>query len=156
MSFFKRFGSSKTSQRSSDSDNESSSAASSTKGSASDGAGLTLTKTTSSSSRLGRVFSGGFRSRKLSRQAEYAHLHKPFTPENLEHQKILNAFEWNFGTTRNSFDSSFSGISPCTSRRGSMSDGERSLPPLDCNDLSARISKSAVDDDVAPDATPSN
>jgi len=152
MSFFKRFGSSKSSRRSSGSDNESS-AASSTKGSGSDGAGLTLTKTTSSS-RLSRVFT---RTRKLSKQAEYAHLHKPFTPENLEHQKILNAFEWNFGTTRNSFDSSFSGVSPCTSRRGSMSDGERSLPPLDCNDLSARITKSSVDDeDIAPDAIPAN
>ncbi|KAH7041050.1 uncharacterized protein B0I36DRAFT_344691 [Microdochium trichocladiopsis] len=154
MSFFKRFGGSKTSQRSSGSDNESS-AASSPKGSG-EGAGLTLTKTTSSS-RLGRVFSGGFRSRKLSNKGAYAHLHKPFTPENLEHQKILNAFEWNFGTKRNSFDSSFSGISPCTSRRGSMSDGERSLPPFDCADLSARIKKSSMDDeDVAPDAMPSN
>ena len=153
MSFFKRFGSSKSSRRSSGSDNESG-AASSTKGSGSDGAGLTLTKTTSSSSRLSRVFT---RTRKLSKQAEYAHLHKPFTPENLEHQKILNAFEWNFGTTRNSFDSSFSGVSPCTSRRGSMSDGERSLPPLDCNDLSARITKSSVDDeDIAPDAILAN
>lgn len=151
MSFFKRFGSSKTSQRSSGSDNDSSTA-SSPKGST-DGAGLTLTKTTSSSSRLGRVF----RSRKLSNKGEYAHLHKPFTPENLEHQKILNAFEWNFGTKRNSFDSSISGISPCTSRRGSMSDGERSLPPLDCADLSARIAKSSIiDEDIAPDAIPSN
>jgi len=152
MSFFKRFGGSKTSQRSSGSDNDSS-AASSPKGSG-DGAGLTLTKTTSStSSRLSRVF----RSRKLSSKGEYAHLHKPFTPENLEHQKILNAFEWNFGTKRNSFDSSFSGISPCTSRRGSMSDGERSLPPFDCSDLSTRLKKSSLDDeDIAPDAMPSN
>jgi len=155
MSFFKRFGGSKTSQRSSDSDNGSS-ATSSPKGST-DGTGLTLTKSTSSSRRLGRVFSGGFRSRKPSSKGEHAHLHKPFTPENLEHQKILSTFEWNFGTKRNSFDSSFSGISPCTSRRGSISDGERSLPPLDCADLSARIAKSSLDDeDVAPDAMPTN
>ncbi|KAI0969426.1 hypothetical protein F4678DRAFT_174396 [Xylaria arbuscula] len=51
----------------------------------------------------------------------FKRLHKPFTPQNLEHQKMLSAFEWNFGTSndgdgyRRRRQSSLS-ISPCATR----------------------------------------
>ncbi|GAW11190.1 hypothetical protein ANO14919_005320 [Xylariales sp. No.14919] len=45
----------------------------------------------------------------------FARLHKPFTPQNLEHQKLLNAFEWNFDNDHSRRRRS-SCISPCASR----------------------------------------
>ncbi|KAI0481199.1 hypothetical protein GGR56DRAFT_629316 [Xylariaceae sp. FL0804] len=64
-------------------------------------------------------------------QDAYARLHKPFTPENLEHQKILSAFEWNFGRTLaepGCRRTSMEDISPSASRCNSI-DWERVLPP---------------------------
>ncbi|KAI0911508.1 hypothetical protein F4823DRAFT_306015 [Ustulina deusta] len=60
----------------------------------------------------------------------FARLHKPFTPQNLEHQKLLNTFEWNFGGNDNDDDyddgrrrrrSSLS-ISPCATRNTTVDD----------------------------------
>ncbi|KAI1429263.1 hypothetical protein F5Y12DRAFT_727447 [Xylaria sp. FL1777] len=63
----------------------------------------------------------------------YARLHKPFTPQNLEHQKVLSAFEWNFGGNdddngdnadgcrRRRRQSSLS-ISPCATRNNTVDD----------------------------------
>ncbi|KAI2602704.1 uncharacterized protein GGS25DRAFT_106456 [Hypoxylon fragiforme] len=78
--------------------------------------------------RLLRSLTGGFKSPKAKKTAEQQrdecyHLNKPFTPQNLEHQKILGAFEWNFGRRRKSSHggrSSMSGISPSTSRNASV------------------------------------
>ncbi|KAI0597701.1 hypothetical protein F4775DRAFT_593169 [Biscogniauxia sp. FL1348] len=84
------------------------------------------------SSRLRRTFTTfrAHRSKKSGEQDEYAHLNKPFTKQNLEHQKVLNAFEWNFGRRRPSHGgrSSMSGISPCCSRIPSI-DYEGMFPP---------------------------
>ncbi|KAI3336434.1 hypothetical protein HD806DRAFT_5738 [Xylariaceae sp. AK1471] len=55
----------------------------------------------------------------------FARLHKPFTPQNLEHQKLLSAFEWNsnnFDDNRHRRWSDASGLSPCASRRVSVVD----------------------------------
>ncbi|OTB06849.1 hypothetical protein M426DRAFT_318557 [Hypoxylon sp. CI-4A] len=85
-------------------------------------------------SRLFRSLTGGFRSshksKKSTERDEYAHLNRPFNQQNLEHQKILNAFEWNFGRTRQSSHggrSSMSEISPSASRNTSVDHG----PPTD-------------------------
>ncbi|KAF2972125.1 hypothetical protein GQX73_g1425 [Xylaria multiplex] len=51
----------------------------------------------------------------------YARLHKPFTPQNLEHQKLLNAFEWNFDNDHCRRRRS-SCISPCASRDMTVDD----------------------------------
>lgn len=83
------------------------------------------------------------RPRKLTeKDAEYARLHKPFTKQNLEHQKILSAFEWNFGTNRGGdreVMSICSGISPCTSRQGSV-DHDHLYPPSSRTDTRRRVS----------------
>ncbi|KAK8050617.1 hypothetical protein PG994_012347 [Apiospora phragmitis] len=54
----------------------------------------------------------------------YAHLDRPFTQQNLEHQKILNAFAFSFGKkqrrTSHGAHSHMSGISPCASRNTSV------------------------------------
>ncbi|KAI1430863.1 hypothetical protein GGR50DRAFT_146241 [Xylaria sp. CBS 124048] len=64
----------------------------------------------------------------------FARLHKPFTPQNLEHQKLLGAFEWQFynnGDANGADDgddrrrrrrrpSLISSLSPCASRNPSM------------------------------------
>jgi len=48
-------------------------------------------------------------------------LERPFTQQNLEHQKLLNTFAWNFGRRRPSqARSSISGISPSASRNASI------------------------------------
>ncbi|KAI1202630.1 hypothetical protein F5X97DRAFT_215756 [Nemania serpens] len=59
----------------------------------------------------------------------FARLHKPFTPENLEHQKLFSTFEWTFGDDndvdgcrrrrrrRNSLS-----LSPCASRNATADD----------------------------------
>ncbi|KAI0166103.1 hypothetical protein GGR57DRAFT_7394 [Xylariaceae sp. FL1272] len=55
----------------------------------------------------------------------FARLHKPFTEQNLEHQKMLNAFEWNFGRQRRSSTCSWiSSVSPCASRSASIDFGD--------------------------------
>ncbi|KAI2642862.1 hypothetical protein GGS21DRAFT_499975 [Xylaria nigripes] len=69
----------------------------------------------------------------------FARLHKPFTPQNLEHQKLLNAFEWHFHDDEHQQQrrlSFISSLSPCASRRPSMDNyalaygpEERPLPP---------------------------
>jgi len=59
---------------------------------------------------------------------EYKRLNKPFTPQNLEHQKLLSAFDWNLAENgcsrrrRQSQDamSFISGISPCATPRTSI------------------------------------
>ncbi|KAI1268317.1 hypothetical protein F5Y18DRAFT_224542 [Xylariaceae sp. FL1019] len=57
----------------------------------------------------------------------FARLHKPFTEQNLEHQKMLNAFEWNFGRQRRPSTSSWiSSVSPGASRRASIDFGDGS------------------------------
>ncbi|KAI6092377.1 hypothetical protein F4821DRAFT_223883 [Hypoxylon rubiginosum] len=81
-----------------------------------------------SQSRLFRPFTSGFKSQKPKKSAErneYSHLDRPFTQQNLEHQKILNAFEWNFGRRKPSHGgrSSISGISPSASRNTSVDHG---------------------------------
>jgi hypothetical protein len=100
--------------------------------------GQELTKTTSRG--IIRTLTGSFSrshrsSKSVAGKSEYPHLHKPFTKTNLEHQRILNAFEWNFG--RSSIcDSIYSGISPCASRRGSL---DFDLPPSDLKDAHTRF-----------------
>ncbi|KAI1335114.1 hypothetical protein F5Y15DRAFT_398925 [Xylariaceae sp. FL0016] len=90
------------------------------------------------SSRLVRTFASGFKSQKQRKPAgpdEYPHLHKPFTRQNLEHQKLFEAFEWNFGrTTSHGGRSSFSGVSPYASRSPSF-DYDRTLPPSDNDEI---------------------
>ncbi|KAI1768736.1 hypothetical protein GGR53DRAFT_476863 [Hypoxylon sp. FL1150] len=83
---------------------------------------------TKSQSRLFRTFTGGFKSHKPKKSAErneYSHLNRPFTQQNLEHQKILNTFEWNFGKRKSSHGglSSISSISPSASRNTSVDHG---------------------------------
>ncbi|KAI2636394.1 hypothetical protein GGS26DRAFT_493384 [Hypomontagnella submonticulosa] len=85
-------------------------------------------------SRLLRTLTGGFKSHRSRKSDErndnsYTHLNKPFTRQNLEHQKILNAFEWNFGKRKLSHSgrSSMSGISPNASRNTSVDRGRISL-----------------------------
>ncbi|KAK7923337.1 hypothetical protein PG985_007408 [Apiospora marii] len=75
----------------------------------------------------------GFRSSKKDKTSSsrggggnYAHLDRPFTQQNLEHQKILNAFAFSFGSSRrprrtsHGAHSHLSGISPCASRNTSV------------------------------------
>ncbi|RYP58542.1 hypothetical protein DL769_008916 [Monosporascus sp. CRB-8-3] len=97
---------------------------------------------------------GTFRSSQRSRTAStekdvnYARLHKPFTKQNLEHQKILSAFEWNFGTRRTSGGamSICSGISPCSSRRASV-DYDQPFSPFDRTDAQPRFSSDLACDE---------
>ncbi|KAI1191265.1 hypothetical protein F5B17DRAFT_329762 [Nemania serpens] len=54
----------------------------------------------------------------------FARLHKPFTPENLEHQKLFSAFEWTFDDDNDGVDrrrNSLS-LSPCASRSATVDD----------------------------------
>ncbi|RYO81338.1 hypothetical protein DL766_004489 [Monosporascus sp. MC13-8B] len=93
-----------------------------------------------------RTFPGSLRSSQRSRTAStdddvnLARLHKPFTKQNLEHQKILSAFEWNFGTRRTGQGamSICSGISPCSSRRASV-DYDQPFSPFDQRDAQPRF-----------------
>ncbi|KAI0024848.1 hypothetical protein F4780DRAFT_479725 [Xylariomycetidae sp. FL0641] len=99
-----------------------------------------LTKTPS---RLMRSLTGGLKERKakkkLATPEEYAHLHKPFTRQNLEHQKMLNAFEWNFGRTiSHGGRSELSGVSPGASRHTSF-EVDRSLPPSNLGETRVRF-----------------
>ncbi|OTA66595.1 hypothetical protein K449DRAFT_234963 [Hypoxylon sp. EC38] len=77
-------------------------------------------------SRFLRSFTGGFKSsksKKSNERDELAHLNRPFNQQNLEHQKILSAFEWNFSSKRKSSQggrSSISDISPSASRHASV------------------------------------
>ncbi|KAI2465904.1 hypothetical protein F4781DRAFT_407464 [Annulohypoxylon bovei var. microspora] len=81
-----------------------------------------------SPSRFMRTLTGGFMSHKSKKSVErdeLAHLNRPFNQQNLEHQKILNAFEWNSGKRKSSHGgrSIMSGISPSTSRNNSVDHG---------------------------------
>ena len=97
--------------------------------------------------RLLRSLTGSFtarpqRPRKLTeKDQEYARLHKPFTKQNLEHQKILAGFEFNFGSRSTNQSqramSICSGISPCTSRRGSAQH-DNLYPPSSRTDTHGR------------------
>ncbi|KAI2630868.1 hypothetical protein GGR54DRAFT_174228 [Hypoxylon sp. NC1633] len=83
-------------------------------------------------SRLLRSLTGGFKSHKPKKSAErdeFAHLNKPFTQQNLDHQKILSGFEWNFGKRKSSHGgrSSMSGVSPSASRNTSVDHGHVSM-----------------------------
>ena len=109
----------------------------------------------SSQPRLLRSLTGSFtarpqRPRKLTeKDQEYARLHKPFTKQNLEHQKILAGFEFNFGARSAAGQqgqshsqsqrpmSICSGISPCTSRRGSAQH-DNLFPPSSRTDTYGR------------------
>ncbi|KAI1640187.1 hypothetical protein F4809DRAFT_637856 [Biscogniauxia mediterranea] len=95
-----------------------------------DNEGQDMSKT---SSRLRRTLTTfrAHKSKKSGERDEYAHLNKPFTKQNLEHQKVLNAFEWNFGRRRPSHSgrSSMSGISPCCSRIPGIDYYEDMFPP---------------------------
>ncbi|KAI1378356.1 hypothetical protein F4677DRAFT_412949 [Hypoxylon crocopeplum] len=82
--------------------------------------------------RLLRRWTGGFKSnkpKKSTERDEFAHLNKPFTQQNLEHQKILSSFEWNFRKRKSSHGgrSSMSGISPSASRNASVDHGHTSV-----------------------------
>ncbi|KAI0902175.1 hypothetical protein F4806DRAFT_28907 [Annulohypoxylon nitens] len=84
-----------------------------------------------SPSRLLRTLTGSFMSHKSKKSVdrdEFAHLNRPFNQQNLEHQKILNAFEWNFGRSKSGHcgRSISSGISPSTSRNNSVDRGHTS------------------------------
>ncbi|KAI0887482.1 uncharacterized protein GGS22DRAFT_109931 [Annulohypoxylon maeteangense] len=88
-------------------------------------------ESTKSPSRILKTFTGGFISHKSKKSVdrdELAHLNRPFNQQNLEHQKILNAFEWNFGRRKTSHSgrSIASGISPSTSRNNSVDRGHSS------------------------------
>ncbi|KAI0481566.1 hypothetical protein F4859DRAFT_512708 [Xylaria cf. heliscus] len=80
----------------------------------------------SSSSRLSWFRSSNRPKRKsiISRDdPAFARLHKPFTPQNLEHQKLLSTFEWTFDdeSDRKRRRTSLS-ISPCASRNATIDD----------------------------------
>ncbi|KAH9884606.1 hypothetical protein F4778DRAFT_557010 [Xylariomycetidae sp. FL2044] len=101
-----------------------------------------------SQSRIGRITSGfkSHRSKKSAGPDEYPHLHKPFTPQNLEHQKMLNAFEWNFGKTRRmslSGQSCMSGISPTATRHPSVDYSYMPPPPTHWEASSSSIVRDA-------------
>ncbi|KAI0453299.1 hypothetical protein F5B21DRAFT_293404 [Xylaria acuta] len=82
----------------------------------------------SSSSRLSWFRSSDRAKRKsiISRDdPAFARLHKPFTPQNLEHQKLLSTFEWNCdddsGCKRRRTSLS---ISPCATRNATIDDDD--------------------------------
>ncbi len=83
---------------------------------------------------------------------EYARLHKPFTKQNLEHQKILSAFEWNFGarSTDQGAMSIHSSVSPCTSRHGSV-DHDHLFPPSSRTDTRPRFNSNDLASQVSLD-----
>ncbi|KAK5627669.1 hypothetical protein RRF57_003384 [Xylaria bambusicola] len=63
----------------------------------------------------------------------FARLHKPFTPQNLEHQRMFETFEWNFGSSDGDDDSyrrrrSSLSISPCATRDMTIDDYARQDP----------------------------
>ncbi|KAI0512626.1 hypothetical protein F5B22DRAFT_299297 [Xylaria bambusicola] len=63
----------------------------------------------------------------------FARLHKPFTPQNLEHQRMFESFEWNFGSSDGDDDSyrrrrSSLSISPCATRNMTVDDCTRQDP----------------------------
>ncbi|KAI1417755.1 hypothetical protein F5Y13DRAFT_62132 [Hypoxylon sp. FL1857] len=107
---------------------------------------------TKTQSRILRSFTGGFKSskpKKSTERDELAHLNKPFSQQNLEHQKILNAFEWNFSSTRRSSQggrSSISDISPCASRHASVDHGRMNNPMETSQINSALIHQSPQED----------
>ncbi|KAI1085798.1 hypothetical protein F5B20DRAFT_575303 [Whalleya microplaca] len=74
-----------------------------------------------------------------------AQLNKPLTRQNLEHQKILKEFTWEFGNRRLSHSgrSSFSGVSPGGSRRVSYDHGYPT-PPSDPKETHAWFSNSSA------------
>lgn len=110
-----------------------------------------ITKTTSRG--IIRTLTGSFsrsshRSNKsLAGRSEYPHLHRPFNKTNLEHQKILNAFEWNFGRS-SVCNSIYSGISPCASRRVSF---DFDLPPSGWKDSRTRFHSESSGDESEKD-----
>ncbi|KAI5928411.1 hypothetical protein F4810DRAFT_2773 [Camillea tinctor] len=97
-----------------------------------DSEGFDLFKT---SSRLRRTLTtfrtSSSKAKKPDERDAYAHLNKPFTKQNLEHQKVLNEFEWNFGRRRPSHGglSMMSGISPCCSRINTIDYDDMPSPP---------------------------
>ncbi|KAL7626195.1 hypothetical protein AAE478_002965 [Parahypoxylon ruwenzoriense] len=103
-------------------------------------------------SRLLQTFAVSFKSQKSKKSGERnepAHLNKPFTQQNLEHQKILNAFEWNFGKSESSHGgrSSFGDISPSASRNTSVDHGR--LPPAsDSGNTHPQFSRSLANEPV--------
>ncbi|KAI0840542.1 hypothetical protein F5Y06DRAFT_242855 [Hypoxylon sp. FL0890] len=101
---------------------------------------------TKTQSRLLRSFTGGFKSNKPKKPTdrdELAHLNKPFNQQNLEHQKILSAFEWNFTSKRKSSHggrSSISDISPSASRHASVDHSNI----IDATKTSSRIDSTVI------------
>ncbi|RYC55568.1 hypothetical protein CHU98_g10636 [Xylaria longipes] len=88
-------------------------------GSSRDGKTTTTTSSSSSSSRLSWFRSSNRTKRKsiISRDdPAFARLHKPFTPQNLEHQKLLSTFEWTFDDSACKRRRMSLSISPCATR----------------------------------------
>lgn len=54
---------------------------------------------------------------------------KPLTEGNMRHQELLSAFTMNFGRTRTSVATGFSGVSPSNSRQASMDAGPAQRQP---------------------------
>ncbi|KAI0194199.1 hypothetical protein F4808DRAFT_354091 [Astrocystis sublimbata] len=84
------------------------------------------TSSSSSSKRLSWFRSSSRPKRKsiISRDdPAFARLHKPFTAQNLEHQKMLSAFDWNFDDDSDHRRQRISlEISPCASRNATVDD----------------------------------
>jgi hypothetical protein len=112
---------------------------------------------TKAPSRFLRTLRSGLRSsgsKQGKERDDYAHLNQPFSQTNLEHQKLLSAFAWNFGKRRPSHGgrSSISGISPSASRNASVDSGH--FPPYrgDMRDAHPHFSSSLIRD--APQEVP--
>ncbi|KAI0408657.1 hypothetical protein F4802DRAFT_359123 [Xylaria palmicola] len=52
----------------------------------------------------------------------FSRLHKPFTPQNLEHQKMLSTFEWNFDERDSQRRRTSLSLSPCATRNATADD----------------------------------
>lgn len=83
-------------------------------------------------SRLMKTLTGGLRSSKPKKPKEIPqdpHLNRPFTQQNLEHQRMFDNFTFNFGRRKSSHGgrSIISGISPSASRNASIDSNH--MPP---------------------------
>ncbi|KAI1743987.1 hypothetical protein F4680DRAFT_326178 [Xylaria scruposa] len=96
-------------------------------GSSSNRNSKTSSSSTSSSSRLSWFRSSNRPPKRrsiISRDdPAFARLHKPFTPQNLEHQKMLSTFEWTFDDDMDCKRRRASlSLSPCASRNTTVDD----------------------------------
>ncbi|KAI1180141.1 hypothetical protein F4777DRAFT_574423 [Nemania sp. FL0916] len=90
----------------------------------------------------------------------FARLHKPFTQQNLEHQKMLSTFEWTFHDSEGSQRRISLSLSPCASRNATVDDyahddygygcgPEDMLPPPKDTTLSGPLARLSIGE--APD-----